>query len=206
MPSYFKALKQLSPDAKYKVVVFELNAGCHNVGRALGNARAINEFQRLGSVPIVCSANCLQPYRQNDNGWNQGLLFLSPSQVWSQPPGYVAQMLSRWHLPQCLSVETKSPGNSLDVTAVRSNNGRAVQLQVVNLEGKPMPAELQLQGFTPTGPMAKVVTLSGSLDDVNTPEEPERIAPKESQWRHDLKDGKTSYTFPPYSFTILRFE
>ena len=206
VPSYFKALKQLSPDAKYKVVVFELNAGCHNVGRALGNARAINEFQRLGSVPIVCSANCLQPYRQNDNGWNQGLLFLSPSQVWSQPPGYVAQMLSRWHLPQCLSVETKSPGNSLDVTAVRSNNGRAVQLQVVNLEGKPMPAELQLQGFTPTGPMAKVVTLSGSLDDVNTPEEPERIAPKESQWRHDLKDGKTSYTFPPYSFTILRFE
>ena len=34
-------------------------------------------------------------FRQNDNGWNQGLLFLSPSQVWAQPPYYVTQMDSR---------------------------------------------------------------------------------------------------------------
>jgi hypothetical protein len=206
VPSFIKALKRICPGAKYKIVVFELNAGCHNIGRALGNARAINEFQRLGGVPIVCSANCLQPYRQNDNGWNQGLLFLSPSQVWSQPPGYVAQMLSRWRLPECIECEAKSPQNSLDVTAVRSPDGKTVQLQVVNLEASEMPARLQLQGFIPTRPVAKVVTLSGGLDDVNTPEEPERIAPHESQWRHGLKDGDASYTFPPYSFTVLRFE
>jgi hypothetical protein len=206
VPSYIKALKQISPDAKYRVVVFELNANCHNVGRALGNARAINELQRLGSVPIVCSANCLQPYRHNDNGWNQGLLFLSPSQVWSQPPGYVAQMLSNLRLPQCVCVDAKSPQNSLDVTAVRDDDGKVLQLQVVNLEGKPTPAELLLQGFTPANPAARVVTLSGSLSDVNTPEEPEKIAPRESQWRHNLTDGKASYTFPPYSYTILRFE
>ena len=127
-PRFIKALGQICPGAKYKVVIFELNAGCHNVGRALGNARAINEFQRLGSVPIVCSANCLQPYRQNDNGWNQGLLFLSPSQVWSQPPGYVAQMLSRWRLPQCVAGRDEEPqqfarrdGRSQRRTARRSS-------------------------------------------------------------------------------------
>jgi hypothetical protein len=206
VPSFIKALKQICPDAKYKVVVFELNSNCHNLGRALGNARAINEFQRLGGVPIVCSANCLQPYRQNDNGWNQGLLFLSPSQVWSQPPGYAAQMHSRWRLPECIRADAKSPRDALDVTAVRATNGRTVQLQVVNLEGRAMPTELQLQGFTPANPTAKVVTLSGAPNDVNTPEEPEKIAPRESQWRHELKDGKASYSFPPYSFTILRFE
>jgi alpha-L-arabinofuranosidase len=206
VPSYIKALKQICPGAKFRVVIFEFNANCHNVGRALGNAREINEFQRLGSVPICCSANCLQPYRQNDNGWNQGLLFPSPSQVWSQPPGYVAQMHSRWRLPQCVQSDVTSPQNSLDVTAVRSKDGKTVQLQVVNLEGKSMPTELRLQGFTPAKRMAKVVTLSGALNDVNTPEEPEKIAPQEGPWRHELKDGKATYTFPPYSFTILRFQ
>jgi hypothetical protein len=206
VPTFIEALNKLSPGARFKVVIFEFNAGCHNIGRALGNARAINELQRLGSVPIACSANCLQPYRQNDNGWNQGLLFLSPSQVWSQPPGYVAQMHSRWRLPQCVSAETKSPGSSLDVTATRSEDGRLLQLQVVNLEGKPLKAELHLQGFSPSKETAKVVTLCGPLGEVNTPEEPDRVVPRTSEWRHSLSDGKASYTFPPYSFTIVRFE
>jgi hypothetical protein len=206
VPTLITALHKLCPEAKCKVVIFEFNSNSHNLGRALGNARAINELQRLGSVTIACSANCLQPYRHNDNGWNQGLLFLSPSQVWSQPPGYVAQMLSKWRLPQCVEVQTKSPGDSLDVTAVRDKDGKAVQLQVVNLEGKAIAAELQLPGFTPAALAAKVATLSGPLYEVNTPEEPERIAPKETQWPHNLTAGKTTYTFPPYSLTILRFE
>ena len=55
----------------------------------------LTPIERDGRLPIATSANCLQPDRQNDNGWNQGLLFLNPSQVWLQPPGYVTQMLSR---------------------------------------------------------------------------------------------------------------
>ncbi|MFZ1935662.1 MAG: carbohydrate binding domain-containing protein, partial [Thermoguttaceae bacterium] len=39
VPSFIGALKRICPGARCKVVVFELNAGCHNVGRALGNAR-----------------------------------------------------------------------------------------------------------------------------------------------------------------------
>jgi hypothetical protein len=206
VPSFIEALKKLNPKAKHKVVVFELNADCHNVGRALGNARAINEFQRLGSVPIVCSANCLQPYRQNDNGWNQGLLFLSPSQVWSQPPGYVAQMHSKWRLPLCVESAAKSPDNSLDVTATRSEDGKTLQLQVVNLEGKPLATEIDLQNFAPTPPVADVIAISGDPGAVNTPEEPDRITPRKSEWRPHLKDGKTTYTFPPFSFTIIRLK
>ena len=37
----------------------------------------------MGGPPVTTSANCLQPDGQNDNGWDQGLLFLNPSQVWS---------------------------------------------------------------------------------------------------------------------------
>ena len=62
--------------------------------RALSNALATNEAERIGDLlPIACAANCLQPDGQNDNGWDQGLLFLEPvSKVWLQPPGYLFQM------------------------------------------------------------------------------------------------------------------
>lgn len=208
VPSFIEALGKICPGAKYKVVVFEYNSNKHDLGRALGNARATNELERLGEhrVPIACSANCLQPYRQNDNGWDQGLLFLSPSQVWPQPPYFVTQMISRNYLPKCVRADVKSPNNSLDVTAKTGEDGKTLQIQVVNLEGKPMPAQMVLEGFVPTSDMAKVVQLSGNLADRNSPEQPNRVAPKESQWRHELREGRTGYTFPPYSFTIIRFE
>jgi len=203
--SFAKALGEISPGAKYQVVVFEYNSNKHDLGRALGNARATNELMRLG-MPIACSANCLQPYRQNDNGWNQGLLFLDPSRVWGQPPYYVTQMVSRCYLPKCVRADVQSPGNAIDVTATTDASGKIVQLQVVNLEGKPMPTEIQIDGFVAANASARVLTLSGALADVNEPGVPPKIHAVESQWQHTLQNGTTSYTFPPNSYTVLRLE
>jgi hypothetical protein len=90
LPTYVEALRRVSGGAKHQVVVFEFNAGNHQHRRALANALAIHAVERLG-LPIATSANCLQPDGQNDNGWDQGLLFLNPSQVWLQPPGHVTR-------------------------------------------------------------------------------------------------------------------
>jgi len=204
LPSFIDALRRLNPAAKSKVAVFELNAGNHAVRRAIANAHAINELQRIGDrVPIVCSANCLQPYKQNDNDWNQGLLFLTPSQVWGQPPYYVTQMIRRLSLPRCVQAESQSPSDALDVTATLSNDGNTLALQVVNLDSKPVSTRISLDGFVPTNPNAQVTELSGQLDDVNTPQEPQRITPRTREWPHHFNAGVCDYTFPPYSFTIL---
>jgi hypothetical protein len=84
------------------VAVFEFNAGNHAQRRALANALVINALERDGRVPVATSANALQPDGQNDNGWDQGLLFLNPARVWLQPPG----RSPAW------SRETTSPGPS----------------------------------------------------------------------------------------------
>ena len=105
MFSFADALAKIADGARHKVVVFEFNAGNHAQKRALANALAINAIERDGRLPIVTSANGLQPDGQNDNGWDQGLLFLNPSQVWLQPPGYVTQMLSRNYLPQLVKCQ-----------------------------------------------------------------------------------------------------
>jgi len=130
--------------------------------RKCANACAINQLQRLGDrIAIACSANCLQPYKQNDNGWNQGLLFLSPSQVWPQPPYYVTQMVSHNYLPLCIQADVRSPGDALDVTACKSEDGKTLTLQVVNASTAVLPARIALDGFSPRNPAAHVTVIEG---------------------------------------------
>ena len=205
--SFIEQLARLSPGARYKVVVFEFNAGNHALKRALANACAINQLQRLGdAVTIACSANCLQPYMQNDNGWNHGLLFLSPSQVWAQPPYYVTQMVSRNYLPLCARTETTSPGNALDATASLSDDGKTLTLQVVNIGKVALTTRLELMNFQPRKATAHATVLAGEWEAINTPEQPNHVRPSETDWRHEFLDGATTRTFLPYSFTVLRFE
>ncbi len=209
VPSVIEALRKINPQARFKVAVFELNANNHALRRALSNAHAINELKRLGDdVPVVCSANCLQPYQQNENGWNQGLLFLNPSQVWGQPPYYVTQMMSAHYQPLCLETTVECPDRCLDATATRSEDGRTVVLSVVNVESYPVATRIRLADFSPQKDTAQVVTLTGRLESINTPQEPRGVVPTE-EVRPIAKDASSQeivYTFKPNSFTMLRFE
>jgi alpha-L-arabinofuranosidase len=206
LPTYIDALEKLANGAKHKVVVFELNANNHTQRRALANAEAINTIRRDARIPVVCSANALQIDGQNDNGWDQGLLFLNPQRTWLQPPGHVARMISKAAQPLILDPQLTGPTEKLDITATKSHDGKSIILQVVNRDSTPRPATIQLDHFTPTKPTADVEQLVGHLTARNTADNPEQITPKKTTWPHTLKDGAATYTFPPYSFSIIRFE
>jgi hypothetical protein len=203
LPTYIDALGKIANGAKHKVVVFEYNAGNHAMRRALGNALATNMIERDGRIPIVTSANGLQPDKQNDNGWDQGLLFLNPAQVWLQPPGYVTQMFSRNYQPMVVKCTVQG---KLDATAKHSEDGATLVLQVVNVGDAAITATFDIAGFTPGKAAAQVTQLEGPLDGVNTAATPNAIVPRQSEWKHGLMNGRTSYTFPARSFTIIRWQ
>lgn len=203
--SYIDALEKLADGAKFKVAVFELNSGNHSQRRALANAIAIQAFARDGRVPVVTAANCLQPDGQNDNDWNQGLLFLNPSKVWLQPPGYVTQLFARHMQRELISCDVANANDRLDVIATRSIDGKRVVLQVVNPTDAAVPAEVQLSGFSPTKPTAQGWELSGPLSAANTAAQSSAIVPQRREW--SLGDAKSPrYSFPPYSITFLILE
>ena len=204
--SYIDALGKIADGAKHGVVIFEFNANNHSQRRALANAAGINMVERDGRLPIATSANCLQPDGENDNGWNQGLLFLNPSQVWLQPPGYVTQMISRNYQPLLVKSETHGQASALDVSAKRNENGRTLVLQVVNPTSQPVATTLRLHGFALIRPSAQTTTLSGDLDERNTAENPEKIKPIVADWHDPMKNGQATYSFPARSFTVLRFQ
>jgi DUF1680 family protein len=204
--SYIDALDKIADGAQHRVVVFELNANNHSQRRALANAIAIHVLARDGRLPIVTSANCLQADGQNDNGWNQGLLFYNPSQVWLQPPGYVTQIYARNYLPLVVEAKVHGGRSKLDVIATRSDDGRRLVLRAVNPGDKAEIAQIHLTGFEPKQQEAHVAELAGPLNTVNTATQPEAIVPQLRAWRHAIKDGSVQYTFPPYSITVIRLE
>jgi len=206
MFSFLDVLDRLADGARHKVVVFEFNANRHDQGRALGNALAIQAIDRDGRIPVALSANCLQPDGQNDNGWNQGLLFLNPAKVWLQPPGFVTRICARHFLEQRVRCEVMDAAGALDACARRSADGRRLVVQVVNPTDREVAAQVRLHGFAATGDRAQVTELSGPLDAANTAANPDACVPVQREWRHGLRDGGTRYEFPPRSFTVMRFE
>jgi hypothetical protein len=207
VPTYALALAKLSGGARHWVAVFELNAGNHAQRRALANALAVGALQQLGDrLAVVCSANGLQPDGQNDNGWDQGLLFLNSTGVWLQPPGYVPRMIARHYQPLHVPAEIRGAAGAGRVAAARSEDGQTLVLRVVHIGDQPLVARIHLDGFGPLQPTIAVEELAGPADAVNTATEPNRWAPRRFEWRHEAAGASVRYTFPPRSFSVLTFQ
>jgi alpha-L-arabinofuranosidase len=198
-----KLVQEWAPGTKLKACVLEENGGRHDLRRALGHAGILNATQRHGDFVLIdCPANCLQPWRQNDNDWDQGQVFLTNRQVWGMPPYYAQQMAAANHLPCRVAGRAESPNDDLDLTATRDEDGTTLVLKVVNVGDKPHRAGVRVEHFGPVAPRADVWTLAGKPGDVNDPETPERVRAVKTAFEGAAEQFE--YEFPPYSYTILR--
>ena len=195
-----RLFKQWDPNTTLKCAIFEENGNTHNLERALGHATILNTVRRHNDfILTTCAANALQPYKQNDNGWDQGQVFFTPSQVWGMPTFYAQQMASRTHLP--LRVAETVVGN-LDVTATRSEDGTALVLHVVNTQNVSLSTTIQINGFGNGLVEMETATLTGDLKAVNSPEEPEKIIPEVKTEKVDANEF--TYNIKPYSYTTIK--
>lgn len=168
-----------NPQTSMRCAILEENGNTHDMARALAHAVMLNVVRRsAGFVPLDSPANALQPYKQNDNGWDQGQIFFSPSQVWMQPPFYAQQMAAKNHQP--LLVESSCSSNTnLDYTATRNEAGDTIVLHIVNYGSTTRGLTLNLTGFGEIGSITSL-SLNGTLNGENTPERPTRFVPVES--------------------------
>ena len=202
LPSYVQAIDHLSNGAKHKVVVFEFNAGQKTLERGLSNAVAINTLERLGGkVPVACVANGLEVSGEAE-AYDQGMIFINPSQVWSQPQGYVTRMLSRNYEPLLADCDVRG---ALNAGASQSKDGKTVVLKVVNPATETVSAEIKLNGFTPSGQKVEADVISGSPQAVNPEEDQQRVIPLHQQVELPMTQGRGTFRFAPSSLTILKF-
>ena len=74
----------------------------------------------------------------------------------------------------------------------------------VNPHNAPVTLALSLAGANVQAQKARRITLAGRPDDVNTMEEPHKIAPKEDAL--DIPGAVSHVTLPAHSLTILRIK
>ncbi len=166
-----------NPNTDMRCAILEENGNTHSLHRALSHAVVLNIVRRQnGFVELDSPANALQPYKQNDNGWNQGQIFFNSSEVWCQPPYYAQQMASAHHQPLLVASECADKG--LDITATRNEAADKVVVHIVNTRSEKQNVEINVGGVSGAGSV-KVVSLSGNLADCNTPDNPKRVVPKE---------------------------
>jgi alpha-L-arabinofuranosidase len=94
----------------------------------------------------------------------------------------------------------------LDVTAKKSIHSETLVLQVVNISAEPVPTAINLNGFVGSQSSVKGWKLSGPIDSVNTAQQPNDLVPVRIGWSLQRSAHQTSYTFDPYSVTVLTFE
>ena len=189
-----------NPNTTMKCAIFEENGWTHNMQRALGHVTLQNAVRRMGDFVLTsCAANALQPYKQNDNGWDQGQIFFTPSQVWGMPPYYAQQMASENHLPLLVSSSVEGSATGLDVTATRSEDGKKMVLHIANINEKSVNATFAIAGFGKVE-KAHTVTLTAPLKEANSPENPTKVIPVEKNI--ETADNLTC-EIPGYSYTVL---
>ena len=206
--SFYDALKSICPESDFKLVCFELNSGNHTFSRALANAVAITKAEHLSDIfAIVCSANCLQVDGQNDNGWDQGLVFMDSDATWYQPAAYITQMAAAYYLPYTVEHSLSSENDKLYISTTRSEDGTRLVVKLANTSEKNTNLQICIPEFADKNITMTLVSYADSLDAVNTAEDPEASKPEEAVvTQNALQDGKVVCTAKGNSYTVIVFD
>ncbi len=157
----------------------------------------LNQVCRLGDLVIAgAMPNVSQPWGVYQTDWKavlwtQGNIYYTQDQVWFQPAYYVQQMITHAWAPDVVESTVAAPAKTLDVLAAKTADGKRLVLRVVNLTSSPVEAALNLNGFSPRKNSASVEVLAhDDLMDFNTLEQPEKIKPVRSVWKHGGAPGR----------------
>ena len=98
--------------------------------------------------------------------------------------------------------EPALPPSPIYATASRENSTGDVILKVVNIEPTPRAGKVRISGAERVAPQAEVHVLAGAPADVNTLDEPQKVATKSTTI--DAGGPEFQHEFPPHSVTVMR--
>jgi alpha-L-arabinofuranosidase len=140
--------------------------------------------------------------------WTPNLLWVDNLRIHGTPNYYVQQLFSRNRgdvvLPTQLERIKRSASGvgTLYASATRDDRAGEIILKVVNATSKPTSVMIHLNGVTRIGNGTETILTGSKLSDVNSLDEPAKVAPK----ARAIRVGRPTFkhTFLENSMTVLR--
>jgi alpha-N-arabinofuranosidase len=152
-------------------------------------------------VVMQCYAPLFVNVNPGARQWRPDLIGYDALNVYGSPSYYAIQMFSRNHGDTIL--KTSVANTPLHYSATKDAGTGAIYIKIVNTESTPKPVEITLNGAGALASNATAITLSApSTGDSNSIDNPKHVVPVTTSVP-DIKPTFT-YTFAPYSITILR--
>jgi alpha-N-arabinofuranosidase len=142
--------------------------------------------------------------------WTPNLIWVDNLRVYGTPNYYVQQLFSLNRgdavLPTRLTGTRTSPSgvDNLYASAVHDDRMQEIILKVVNPSDSGITATINLQDFSITGVGSETVLAGAGLDEMNSFDEPVRVAPKIRAFKASRSIFK--HVFPRFSMTVLRLK
>ncbi|MBV9850587.1 MAG: carbohydrate binding domain-containing protein [Armatimonadetes bacterium] len=176
-----------------------------DMNAALGDAAWMTGMERNSDVVVIESyAPLFVNVNPGGSQWGTNLIGYDALTSYGSPSYYAQQMFSRYHGDVVLGATLDgAPRLSYDVT--RDSRKGTVYLKVVNTAGMAQPAHVTVGGVRSVAPdgIAVVLTSAGPRD-TNTLADPNHVVPR--TLKVNGLGPNFSYTFPPYSITILEMQ
>jgi len=176
----------------------------NNLECALSEAAFMTGLERNANVVVM---SCYAPLFGHIDAWQwvPNLIWFDNLSAYGTPSYYIQQMFScnRGDIVLPVNLQTPAPYTQrLYASAVRDNKTGEIILKVVNSLKDPVEAHINLSGDRATSSAKAIVLTSPKLMDENSFEVPRNIFPVEEKVQN--ASSSFSYSFRPYSFTVLR--
>lgn len=198
--NFHKQLNNVVPGTKAKIVVYELNANSHDWERTMSNAYSIMEAMKHSEMmPCMSSANCLQVDRQNDNDWNQGLLFMNNHSVWYQGAGLFDMLMEKVWLGQRYDFNEEIVDDFFNAV-VMTEDGK-ISIALLNRKDEAEVIEIDLPVLAGKTCEYRKTVMAYDKAAANTADKPEFVKIPEAETC--TSEGKITFSMPANSIITI---
>jgi len=175
---------------------------------ALGDAAWMAAMERNSDVVVMqCYAPMLVRVDPNaDRKWRPDLIGFDTLNAFGSPTYYAFKMFSQNHgdtvVRATLSGLPEGKVAPLDCSVTKASKTGAITIKMVNVTETPQTTAITIDGASGLAPTGKAITLSGKPEETNSITDPTHLVPVQSEVQGI--GPSFSYTFPPYSVTVLQ--
>jgi alpha-L-arabinofuranosidase len=177
----------------------------NNIQTAIAEAAFMTGMERNADVVNMAS---YAPLFAHVDGWQW-----TPDMIWVDnlksfgTPNYYVQKLFSINkgtnvVPILRNNQLVEGADSLYASAVIDKKTNDLIVKIVNASGKPQTNQVIIDGVKKLNSKATLTVLTGGLDDVNSLNEPTKVAPKDQQIQ--LNGKAVSLSLQPYSLNVIR--